>query len=290
MEEKLRIAFLGFQKNERTESIVYAKLAKVEKCPENKKILLKIAQDEEAHYHLLKKHTGVDVSPNYYCVWKYYFIARILGITFALKLMESGESNAQSVYGSLISEEYPELVQFVADEAEHEEALIGMINEERLGYMSSVVLGLNDALVEFTGALAGFTLALQDAKLIALTGGITGIAASLSMASSEYLATKSDEGDTKHPVKASLYTGMAYIITVVTLIAPFMIVQNVLLALGIMLASALAIIALFNYYYCTAKAQPFKKRFLEMAILSFSVAGVSFLIGYLLRECMGIDA
>ena len=36
----------------------------------------------------------------------------------------------------------------------------------------------------------GFTLALSDSKLIALTGSITGIAAALSMASSEYLSTK----------------------------------------------------------------------------------------------------
>ena len=50
--------------------------------------------------------------------------------------------------------------------------------------MGSVVLGLNDELVEFTGALAGFTLALSDHRLIALTGSITGIAAALSMASS----------------------------------------------------------------------------------------------------------
>ena len=51
----------------------------------------------------------------------------------------------------------------------------------RLEYMGSVVLGLNDALVEFTGALAGFTLALSDSRLTALTGSITGIAAALSI-------------------------------------------------------------------------------------------------------------
>lgn len=62
----------------------------------------------------------------------------------------------------------------------------------RLSYMSSVVLGLNDALVEFTGALAGFTLALNEPRLVALTGSITGVAAALSMAASEYLSTKSD--------------------------------------------------------------------------------------------------
>lgn len=176
------------------------------------------------------------------------------------------------------------------DEEVHEQKLIGLINEEKLEYMGSVVLGLNDALVEFTGALAGFTLALSNAPLIALTGSITGIAAALSMASSEYLSTKSEEGDSKHPVKAAVYTGIAYIITVVALVAPFIFIENVLIALGLMLVMALTIIALFNYYYAVARGESFKKRFLEMAILSFTVAGISFLIGYALKTLTGIDA
>ena len=125
--------------------------------------------------------------------------------------------------------------------------------------MGSVVLGLNDALVEFTGALAGFTLALSDSRL------------------------------TKHPIKAAIYTGIAYIITVVALVAPFILIENVLIALGVMLAMALVIIALFNYYYSVARGESFRKRFTEMAVLSFSVAALSFLIGYALKEFTGID-
>jgi VIT1/CCC1 family predicted Fe2+/Mn2+ transporter len=57
-----------------------------------------------------------------------------------------------------------------------------MIEEERLEYVGAMILGLNDALVELSGSLAGFTLALQDSKLVAMVGMITGIAAALSMA------------------------------------------------------------------------------------------------------------
>lgn len=87
--------------------------------------------------------------------------------------------------------------------------------------MSSVVLGLNDALVEFTGALAGYTFALQHAKLVALTGAITGIAAALSMAASEYLSTRTENNVHKNALKAAVYTGIAYVITVVVLIFAF---------------------------------------------------------------------
>jgi len=280
--------FLFFQEDEITSSIVYAKLAHIVKDSENKKTLLQIAAEEKAHYEILKRHTGKEVAPNRWRIFKYYWLARILGLTFAIKLMEKEEKDAQEVYARY--PEYPELEKLGRDEEVHEQKLIGLINEEKLEYMGSVVLGLNDALVEFTGALAGFTLALSNAPLIALTGSITGIAAALSMASSEYLSTKSEEGDSKHPVKAAVYTGIAYIITVVALVAPFIFIENVLIALGLMLVMALTIIALFNYYYAVARGESFKKRFLEMAILSFTVAGISFLIGYALKTLTGIDA
>ena len=280
--------FLFFQEDEITSSIVYAKLAHIVKDSENKKTLLQIAAEEKAHYEILKRHTGKEVAPNRWRIFKYYWLARILGLTFAIKLMEKEEKDAQEVYARY--PEYPELEKLGRDEEVHEQKLIGLINEEKLEYMGSVVLGLNDALVEFTGALAGFTLALSNAPLIALTGSITGIAAALSMASSEYLSTKSEEGDSKHPVKAAVYTGIAYIITVVALVAPFIFIENVLVALGLMLIMALTIIALFNYYYAVARGESFKKRFLEMAILSFTVAGISFLIGYALKTLTGIDA
>lgn len=279
--------FIRFQRNEYTESIVYDRLASIEKDTSNSKVLRLISAEEKAHYYTLKKYTNTEVKPNRWRIAKYYWLARILGITFAIKLMESSENSAHQEYARYT--ECEDLQRLSHEEEIHEEKLIGLINEERLEYMGSVVLGLNDALVEFTGALAGFTLALSDHKLIALTGSITGIAAALSMASSEYLSTKSEGDKSKHPAKAAIYTGIAYIITVVALVAPFILISNVLIALGVMLAMALIIIALFNYYYSVARGESFRKRFMEMAVLSFSVAGISFLIGYALKTFTGID-
>ena len=280
--------FLRFQRNEITESIVYERLASIEKDESNRQTLKQIAAEEKMHYSLLKKFTGKDIAPNYKRITHFYIMARVLGITFAIKRMESSEENAHNNYSKYA--DIPELQRLAHEEEVHEKKLIELINEERLEYMGSVVLGLNDALVEFTGALAGFTLALSDSKLIALTGSITGIAAALSMASSEYLSTKSEGDQKKRPVKAAIYTGIAYLFTVAALVAPFILISNVIIALAIMLSMALIIIALFNYYYAVARDESFRKRFLEMAVLSFSVAGISFLIGYALKEFTGIGA
>ncbi|MBD3272493.1 MAG: rubrerythrin family protein, partial [Elusimicrobia bacterium] len=159
---------------------------------------------------------------------------------------------------------------------------------EKLQYMGSIILGLNDALVEFTGALAGFTFALQNSRLIGLTGLIMGLSASLSMAASEYLSTKS-EGDERNPIKASFYTGTAYIITVFILVTPYLLIQDHYLALIMALISAVFLILIFTFYYSMIKDIPFKKRFLEMFFLSMGVAVISFMIGLLVRKILHVD-
>lgn len=284
---KVRSTILGFQKTEITEHHIYLKLAKAAKSAENRQVLERIGNEELEHYHFWRAYSGQHMKPNTWKVWIYYLISRLLGLTFGLKLMEHGEEDAKDHY-ELLKEEIPDIDWLIRAEVEHENSILGLLDEESLRYTGSIVLGLNDALVELTGALAGLTLALQDTRLIALTGSITGIAAALSMATSEYLSTKS-EGETKNPLRAAVYTGMAYIITVLVLILPYLILSNVFLALVCTLVAALVIIASFNYYIAVAKDLSFRARFLEMAGLSLSVAAISFLVGYVLRALLGVD-
>lgn len=278
---------LAFQRNEITEYHIYQRLARTIKSPENQAILEKIAADELQHYHLWKTYTHQEVKPNRISLWFYYLISRVFGFTFGIRLMERGEADAQTNYAQLRGK-IADIDAFIHDENTHEEALIGMLDEESLRYAGSIVLGLNDALVELTGALAGLTLALQNTQLIALTGLITGIAAALSMGTSEYLSTRSEQTE-KHPLKASLYTGVAYILTVAILILPYLVFENYYLCLAFALGSAVLIIALFNYYISVAKAEPFRRRFFEMAGLSLGVAALSFILGYFIRTALGIE-
>lgn len=280
---------LKFQVNEITEHHIYGKLATLQKKEHNQQILKELSAEELGHYHLLKKYTNQSPQPRKFKVWFYVWIARLFGLTFSLKLMEQGEVLAQHCYRNCSGGTLTDL-QKIADEEEiHEEKLIELIDEEGLNYMGSVVLGLNDALVEFTGALAGYSFALQQSKLVALTGAITGVAAALSMAASEYLSTRAEKDKDKNALKAAFYTGIAYVITVTVLILPFILLDHVYLALGICLLGALIVIAIFNYYYSVVKTESFKRRFAEMAIISMGIAAVSFLIGYALRAITGID-
>lgn len=287
LSENVRKQVLQFQQTEITEHHIYKRLAKRINSPENATILEQIAADELRHYQGWKQYTNQDIEPRWFFVWFYYIISMLFGFTFGVKLMEMGEETAQGNYAA-IRKEIPEAEKYEREEDAHEEQLINMLDEERLQYAGSVVLGLNDALVELTGALAGLTLALQNVKLIALSGLITGIAASMSMAASEYLSTRS-ENTNKHPVRAAIYTGIAYISTVTLLVLPYLLFENYYLDLAIALTTAVIIIAVFNYYISVAKGESFRERFLEMAGLSLSVATFSFIIGYFIRKWLGIE-
>jgi VIT1/CCC1 family predicted Fe2+/Mn2+ transporter len=283
---KLLKAVKAMQRNEITEYHVYIRLASLCRDAHNAQVLRSVGDAEKRHADFWQSKTGVDAKPNMFKVAATVLKARILGLTFTLKRMEKNEGTASKRYESYISQ-FPELQRISDEEAEHEQELLAMLDEEMLRYVGSIVLGLNDALVELTGALAGFTLALGSAKLISLAGLITGISAAFSMAASDYLSSKAD-GDPRAS-KSALYTGGAYLITVALLILPFLLLPNKFPALVLTLGIAVAIIFLFNYYLATAKDLDFKKRFFEMTFISLGVASLSFGIGWVLKNILGVD-
>ena len=278
----------SMQQSELTESVIYAEIAKFAKGEENKQTLLRLAAEEKAHYEIWKSYTGIEMKPESGKILRYKLIARIFGFTFAVKLMEHGEGRAQEDYASL-AQEVEESVLIRQQEEEHENALLGMLDEERLQYVGSMVLGLNDALVELTGSLAGFTFAMQNTRLIALSGLIIGISDTFSMASSEFLAARSE--GRSDALKSCSYTGVAYLLTVILLIAPYLLfdIAHYMAALACMLLVVILIIAGFTYYTSVAQDQPFKPRFLEMAVISISVAVISFFVGVLAKRFLGVD-
>jgi VIT1/CCC1 family predicted Fe2+/Mn2+ transporter len=162
-----------------------------------------------------------------------------------------------------------------------------MLKEEKLEYVGSLILVLNDALVELTGVLAVLTLSLVKTKLIAFVGLITGIAASLSMAASDYLSTK-EEG-TRNPLSSAFVTGLTYFLTVLILVSPFFIFKNNLLSLLSSLLLGIVIILGFNYYVSVVKDISFKERFLEMLLISFGVAVFNFILDSLIKKYFNIE-
>ena len=276
---------LESQKNEITEYFVYNALAEFA-GKKNARVLRKIADEELKHYRWFRKKTGRDLKPDMPKVWKFRWASRIFGLTFAVKLMEYGEMDAQKTY-SRIAETHPDIKAIIKDEAKHERALVDLIEEERLDYLGSVVLGLNDALVELTGALAGLTFALQNSMVVGLAGLITGISATLSMMASEFLSQRAEKAE--DPLKAALYTGVAYAFAVIVLIWPYFVFKHVFTALGASLAGVLCVITAFTYFASVVDEKPFRQEFFTMAGISFGVAVISFAVGLAARALLGIE-
>lgn len=276
------------QQHEITEYAIYLELADLSTDKENSKILREIAAQELEHYNFWKTVTGREAVPNQSRIKKFKRLAKIFGLSFALRLMEKGEADASKFYES-IGKEHPEALRIKEDEEQHEQKLIGILNDERLNYAGAIVLGLNDALVEFTGTLAGLTFAFGNNLIIGSTGLVMGVAASLSMAASGYLASREEEVEDTNPITSAIYTGSAYIITVVFLVMPYFLLSDPYIALGIMLAITISIIALYTYYISVAKAISFKKRFVEMAVISLTVAVISFGIGMIIKNVFQVE-
>lgn len=287
LDKKVRKKIESIQREEITAYHIYCNLAKREKSSHNKEILSNIAKDELGHYNDFKKLTEIDVKPSRLQIFFYSFLSFIFGLTFSLKLMERLEAKTSIDYSKL-EQHYPGIVKIIEEEEAHEKILLDLIDEKKLNYIGSIVLGLNDALVELTGALAGFTFAIQNSRTIALMGLITGIAATFSMAASEYLSQRQETGRSV-ALRSSLYTGLTYAITVVFLITPYFLIQNPFVNLGVMISIVIVIIFVFNFYISVAKDLSFIRRFLEMAGISVGVALLSFGIGWIVRTFLGLD-
>lgn len=279
--KKQKRTYREFAREESLAYHLYMRLAKRQKKPENRLILEGIALQEKAHLDIFNSYLGqkavtLDFKRPSIKLMFYTIVMYTLGVIFTLRVFERFEAHSRQSYRDTI-DEIKELKDIIKDEKSHEEALQNILNDEKLLFASSVVLGMNDALVEISGALAGFTLAINDTIKVGTLGLITGISAALSMAASEFLARKQDEHDT--PLINAFYTGTSYIIVVSFLIMPYFLIDTPLIAMGVMIGIVLLIIFAFNYYISVAKKQPLFRNFFTMAIIALIVASISFLIG-----------
>jgi VIT1/CCC1 family predicted Fe2+/Mn2+ transporter len=157
----------------------------------------------------------------------------------------------------------------------HALSVVGFMEEES-DYASSVVLGISDALIEMTGILAGLTFALRDMELVALSGLVTGVAASFSMGASEFLSKRA-EATTTSPLTAALSTWASYLGVVTVLILPYLILETGfagleahVAALAMTLGLGVSIVAVFSKWLAKKQGKPFLPRFAEMlGILAF---------------------
>lgn len=279
---------IAFQQHKVDQFSLYNKIASKLKNKEDSKTFLLIAKDNEKHEKIFRKYTKKQLKPNKLKLYYYLTMFYIFGYTFVIKLQEKHNVFDRIKYESQL-DKIKELKDIIDGEISHGDRLIDVLQEERLKYTSDIILGMNDGLIELTGALAGFTLAMQNTKLIAMAGLITGISATLSLSASNYLSNI--ESKQKNAIISAAYTGFAYLISIGLLVVPFLILNDsyYLQALSITLIIAILIIAIFSYYLSIINKKSFTKSFKVMATISLSIAFISFMIGIFIKYVLNIN-
>ena len=277
---------------------LYSALARRFPDGESRELMNELARQEKSHVDFWLGVTGGDEGRVAIPRIKYGLLvlaSRVLGPAFTIRWLERGEDKAIEAYRGLLdgdqldASQQTQVRKMLDEEQEHEQLLERGIKDERKLYLGAAVLGLNDALVELTGGLTGLVSSIKDLKLIGFASLVVGIAASMSMAASNFLSVEIGEESELKPGKAAAYTGVAYILVVIGLVLPFFLLSDRRIALAISWAIAVLIIAAFSFYSAVMQDRSFLRRFGVMLAFGLGVAVISFFIGRVLGAMIGIE-
>ena len=117
-----------------TEACVYREIAQNTKSKENTDVLNRIAKSKEEHAGSLALSTGYVPMPNRRKVHLYTLIAKILGFTFAVKLMKRNKSMNLRPY-ELAEKDHPAIHKLHEEESKNESELLSLLDEDRIHYV-----------------------------------------------------------------------------------------------------------------------------------------------------------
>ncbi len=266
--------------------VIFSSLAKIESNEGFRSILQKLIQQEYRDYQFWIEFSQKKVfAVPFYEILFFKFLRHVFGLTFTAKFLERDEGTIIAAYEKLMNSlEDPSrslVAEILEREREHEQILINQFKEGKVEFLGSIILGLNDGLVELSGALIGFSFTISQNSTVAVLGCITGIAAAFSMSASAYLQARYDR--TKNPLVAATYTGVTYLIVVLLLIAPFFIMGTKSGALVVLGGIIVGIITVTSFYASVVFDRKFFEVAREMVFLSVGVASITFLLARALQ-------
>lgn len=249
-------------------------------------VLKTLSETEHGHYEFWKKYVP-DEKPKLNTAKLYWtlFLRRVFGLTFASRYLDRHEASVVKEYQALAhlipESDRGDFDRMVEDEKQHENEFARKIESSAIQYISFVVLGLADALVEISGIHAGSLGIYAKTEIAGLAGVIAGAAASLAMASAAYAQAK--QGFKGSARLSATYTGVSYFITAVVLATPYFLTTSMITALPASLVLAVVILAVTTYYSTVISAKPFYRDFAEILAILLAVTVVLYVFGYFVR-------
>ena len=289
--------FAAHATNELTEHVVYGRLARMERNPENRAALERLSAQEHAHYEfwksLIPEAEARRIRPRTHAAWGIPLLRIIFGVTFITKYLELHEKNAVGTYERII-DAIPEahrarFREIIEDERTHERELIKELKERRVSYVGFIVLGLADAIVEITGVHAGF-LGVTGSTLIAgIAGVIVGFAASISMGSASYLQAKQEPGN-QSPLVSGFATWVSYFFSVILLALPYFLIRVMIIAFTVSTSVGIILVAAFTFYGAVVFDRKFWREFGETVGLMLGTALLTYLLGAIVGGAFHVNA
>jgi vacuolar iron transporter family protein len=276
-------------RDEYNEYVVYERLAK--RGRSGLGVYSKLSKMEHAHFEFWSKYCP-EYKPkvNHLNLYFILFLRTIFGATFAFKYLERNETKAiaryESIRGMIPGPDKGLFEHIVLDEKEHENALGSEIKGSYVKYISFIILGLADAIVEISGIHAGSLGIYRTTELTGLAGIVAGAAASLAMASAAYAQAK--QGFQGSASVSAIATGVSYFINAVILATPYFVTKVQLNAIIISVILAVLIIAFTSYYNSVVSSSSFIRDFSELAGVMLGATVALYAFGTLIRSVFGI--
>ncbi|MGA2874875.1 MAG: VIT1/CCC1 transporter family protein, partial [Nitrososphaerales archaeon] len=174
----------------------------------------------------------------------------------------------------------------IIEEEKHEHDFRNDIQSSYIKYISFVILGLADAIVEISGIHAGSLGIYDSTRLTGFAGIIAGAAASIAMASAAYAQAK--QGFSGSASVSAAFTGVSYFVSAVVLATPYFLTENMITAVSASITFAVIILAVTNYYNSVISEKSFIRDFAEMVGITFGATIALYVLGQLIRSYFGI--
>ena len=276
--------------HEYTDSTLYLRLSKtVNSDSPFAAILQQLSATEHKHYEFWSRYVpGESPRLDRFKLFWILFLRRVLGLTFASRYLDRHEASVvkeyQAIAGMIPEGDRSAFDEMVADEKEHENEFAQKVESNAIRYISFVVLGLADALVEISGIHAGSLGLYNKTELAGLAGVVAGAAASMAMASAAFAQAK--QGFSGSARLSAIYTGVSYFVSAVFLATPYFLTANMVYALSASLMLAVIMLALTTYYSTVIANKPFTRDFLEILAILLGATVALYIFGSLVGETL----
>ena len=273
--------------HEYTDSVLYERLSTtVGESSPFAGVLKHLSTTENKHYEFWRRYVS-DEEPRVDRLKVYWvlFLRRVLGLTFASRYLDRHEESVvrgyQAIEGMIPDGDRVAFEEMVADEQAHERELAHSVESTAVRYISFIVLGLADSLVEISGIHAGALGIYDKTEIAGLAGVVAGAAASMAMASAAYAQAKQGfEGSAK---MSAIYTGVSYFVSAVFLATPYFLTPDMIYALSASMGLAVVQLALTTYYSTVITNKPFRRDFLEILAILLGATVVLYVSGYVVH-------